>query len=138
MASASRTIIIPASPGPWWCAPLTWPIAQPDAILDYSIDLTAVLADAGGTISQVVVTAAPSGTGELAVVSVTVAGSVITTELGPAPAGRIYMVKVAATTSVSPEAFEWSVMLMTSPWLATYPVTPPPYSGFGPSTTWSA
>jgi hypothetical protein len=136
MASASRTIIIPASPGPWWCAPLTWPIAQPDAILDYSLDLTAVLADAGGTIASVSVCVAPSGSGELALGSVTVAGNVITVYLGPAPPGRIYTVKVAATT-VTPDEFEWSVLLMTSPWFASYPVTPPAYSGFGTSATWS-
>src|SRR5579875_1470860 len=103
--SASRTLAVPATPQ-LVPALLAWPLAYASDDLDYSLDVTAPLAEVGDTLETVAVSAAPSGTGEMAVQSVTVAGSVITVMLAGGQPGRRHVVRVVATT-LGGRVFEW-------------------------------
>lgn len=134
--SPSRTLVVPATPllVP---ASLAWPLAYASDDLDYSLDVTASLAEVGDTLETVAVSAAPSGTGELAVQSVTVAGSIITAMLAGGQPGRRHVVRVVATT-LSGRTFEWRPVLQ----IRATPGDPiaqvvPPSALFGPPATWA-
>jgi len=123
--SANRTITIV----PPWTASLQWPIAQPDDILDYALDVTSALADVGDAIVTATVCAAPYGAGELTINSISFSGGVITVWLAGGVAGRVYFVNLVAFTTAGRE-FSWYVRLPISARLAEIPIPIPPYPGY--------
>jgi hypothetical protein len=125
--SANRTIVLTPS----WQPPLTWPTAEPDDSLDYSLDVTAAIEDATDAITVATAMVAPSGTGEVVASNITVANNVISLYLTGGVAGRTYMVNLTATTAAN-RVFQWYVYLPIDPRLAAVPVPPPPSPGYGP------
>jgi len=133
--STARTIAVPSqgfsAAGALVASPyLVWPTAEPSDTLDYSLDLTAPLADVDDVIATVTLTVAPSGTGELSYSRLSVAGDVITWWGAGGVAGRRYLVSVTAATGYG-RAFAYVVALNIDPTLATYPLPPPPNPGPG-------
>jgi hypothetical protein len=139
--SALRTIVIGAPSSIYGVCPvqpmLQWPMAGPDEVLDYSLDVTAQLADVGDTIAYATISVSPSGTGELAVGALNVLGNVITAWLSGGVAGRNYLVRIEITTNAA-RTFQWMIGLLMDPELAGYPLAVPPSLGFGPLTTWNS
>jgi hypothetical protein len=124
--SALRTLI-----GPPWC----WPMAEPDDVLDYSIDITAALADVADALDTVTLAVSPWGAGELVASQLIVAGGVITGWLGPGLAGRNYIVRIEGLT-VAGRTFEWFVDLLIDPDRVAFPLPLPPNLDFGGTLTW--
>lgn len=114
---------------PGWQTAYVWPTAQPDDDLDYSIDVGAVLSEINDTIESVSVSSAPSGTGELSIVSVAINGDVITSWLSGGVAGRIYCIDIRMTTAAG-RVFIFCVHLPISAILALSPIPLPPNPGY--------
>jgi hypothetical protein len=114
---------------------LVFPAKEPDEILDYQLDATAKIADAADMITAVSVSIAPFGMGEMTTSGIVVNGSFITLWLSGGLPARIYQVRVKVVTSAHRQ-YEWLIVAPISADLATYPITPPTYAGFGPSVTW--
>lgn len=117
--------------------PLAWPMAEPDDVLDYVADATAVLADGDDTIRTASLSVSPSGDGELVVASVSVSGALITTWLAGGPAGRWYTIKLVIET-LRRRTFEFPIDLRIDPRLADWPVDRPPETGFSDPVSWNA
>lgn len=136
--SALRTLVVgvPANYGVVQPS-LRWPMAGPDEVLDYSLDVSALLSDGADTIASATLAVAPSGSGELTAAALSVIGGVITGWLGPGVAGRNYLVRVVALT-LGGRAIERFVGLRVNPELATYPLPAAPNSGFGTPLAWNS
>lgn len=117
--------------------PLRWATVEPDANLDWSLDITAILADVADTIAEVSWAIAPSGTGERQIARVSVSGGVITGQLVGGVAGRDYENEIIVT-GLSGLIWEWNVGQFLDPWDAVFPSPAPPSAGFGVAITWSA
>jgi hypothetical protein len=115
---------------------LRWSAAQPDDDLDYSLDLSALLTDAGDTLSSVSLSTSPWGAGELVASNLTAAGSIITAWLSGGVPGRDYTVKVEAQT-VGGRLLEYLPHLLIGPDLAANPIPAPPNAGFSVALTWN-
>jgi hypothetical protein len=129
--SATRTIVVDQSGTVF----LQWPIAEPNENLDYSIDISAALAASSDGLTQVAVSAAPSGTGELTVQSVNVVLGVITAWLSGGVPGRTYQVRIDALTNQG-RVFEMVVILPIDAQYAIPPIPLPPSSGFSNPVVW--
>ena len=116
---------------------LWWPTAEPDDVLDYSLDWSAILADAGDTIASAAVSVAPSGAGELTASSLAVVGGVMTVWLTGGVPGRAYTVRAEIAT-VNGRTIERLIGLRINAALATWPFPLPPSLGFGTPVTWGA
>jgi hypothetical protein len=111
---------------------LVWPIKQPDAELDYSLDVTADLGT--DTIVAASISQAPSGTTETSIISLVVVGMVITAIISGGKAGRIYTTKIIAQTTAG-LTHEWIVNLpISSATFISY--TSPSSFDFGTPVTW--
>lgn len=119
---------------PGWQQAYVWPVAQPDDDLDYSIDIAAVLEEINDTIASASVASAPSGTGELTIVSVAINGDVITSWLSGGVAGRTYCIDISVTTTGG-RVFVFCVHLPISAILATNPIPLPPNPGYSSPVT---
>ena len=102
-ASAARTIIVGSGVNASLNAAvlgdaLRWPLAGPGANRDYTLDLTAPLADMVDTLATVSVSVAPSGAGELRIVSLSATSTLIGLRLAGGVPGRNYTVVVDAVT----------------------------------------
>jgi hypothetical protein len=117
--------------------PLQWPMAEPADLLDYSLDYTAPLEDDTDSIAFASIAVAPSGTGELAIFDITVAGAVLTAWLSGGVAGRVYRAAVTVETATG-RAIELLAGLTIDPALESLPLAPPPSTGFGVAQTWGA
>lgn len=124
--SANRALSL----DPPWQAALAWPMAQPADVLDYSLDVSAALADIGSTLAGISVSAAPSGAGELTVNSASFSGGVITVWLAGGVPSRSYTVQIVATTADAQE-LTWFVALPIDPAQAVPPIPVPPSPGYG-------
>ncbi len=139
--SAIRTVVPSPTTGGYGAtisAPLLrWPVAQPGDNLDYSLDLTGLLADSMDYVSSAAFSASPSGAGELQVGLVTVVNTVVTAWLSGGVPGRRYVGKFDVSTFAG-RTFEVLTSLLVSPTLGTPPLPAPPSSGFGTAVTWTA
>ncbi len=141
--SVARTIVVGSGAVPSLtygvlAQQLRWPVAEPGASLDYSLDLTAPLADIADTIVSASVAVSPSGAGEMAVLGLTVTGALLTAILAGGVPGRNYKIKVDVTTGGG-DVFEYYVGLLVDQSVATMmPPLAPPNPGFGTAVTWSA
>jgi hypothetical protein len=128
--SALRTIVL--GPGQ-----LTWPMAEPDDVLDYYADPTVELADVGDSLHSVSVSVSPSGAGELTVREVDVTNGLIAVWLESGLAGRFHIIRIVAETE-NDRTFEWLIDLRIDPKTARYPVSTPPVNDFSPPVIWPA
>jgi len=115
--SANRSLALT----PAWYPPLTWPVAEPDDSLTYALDVSAALLDSAEEIFSASVCAAPSGAGELSVNSIFFSNREIFVSLSGGVPGRIYRVKITATT-FSDRIFIWYVNLPIDATLASFPI----------------
>ncbi len=140
MAISSYRTVLAGVPSllPGLCqVPLRWPMAEPDEVLDYSLDIGVLLAEVQDSIASVALSISPSGLGELTASSVSVLGTVITAWLRGGVPGRTYTIRIEATTNaMPPRTFERFVNLTIDPTFQTFPQTAPPSPGYGPPTTW--
>jgi len=74
---------------------MVWPTADPGDLLDYCLDITAWLADAGTTISQVDVTPSPLD-GIIAIPAYSFDAGVITVQIGGGNVGTTYAIGITA------------------------------------------
>ncbi len=72
---------------------MTWPTADPGDLLVYSLDITAWLADAGTSITQVDVTPSPAD-GLIQVPSYSFSGGVISVQIGGGAIGTTYAIGI--------------------------------------------
>src|ERR1700678_61257 len=110
--SISRTIVLPASPVGWQSYDGVFPQANPAESLDYSVDTTAPMQDAGDYLQSISLTVQPSGSGELVASDLTVSGYVITFDLAGGVAGRTppYAIEIVAT-GMSGRRWQWVLEL---------------------------
>jgi hypothetical protein len=142
--SAIRTIVVGGAAAPAWSQynvpaypqVLRWPVAEPDEVLDYSLDVSSLLSDVGDTIASATLAVSPSGAGELVASALSVLGGVITGWLGGGVAGRRYVVRIQAVTNGA-RSFSRLVGLPIDPTLATCPLPAAPDLDFGPVITWN-
>jgi hypothetical protein len=138
--STYRTIVLPST---WltatnqWSQPmLQWPVGQVgDVEVDYSIDTTAAIQDVLGFITSVSVSAAPSGSGEITLNSVTVSGDVITVYTTGGAPGRAYTFQIDVGLSDG-TTFAIPVSLFIASSLGLGVSDAAPSEGFGPEVTW--
>jgi hypothetical protein len=136
--SSARTLLVPAasqgvsplSPSIWW------PMAELNSALDYSLDWSTVFADVDDTVATVQVSIAPSGSGELETVAISVAGSVTTFWMSEGVPGRVYIVYVKLGT-MGGRTITQLVGLRTDPRLAVWPPVAPENPDFGAVVSWS-
>jgi hypothetical protein len=138
--SAYRTLVFGAPPSVYGVfiamPPRRWPMAEPEERLDYSVDVSGLLADVEDTIFSVSVAVSPSGAGELTLQNIAVNGGVITVWTSGGVPGRDYLFRVDGTT-VAGLTFGFPVNLRIDPMLAANPLPAPPSLGFGSAITWS-
>jgi hypothetical protein len=120
MISAFRTLVV--SPDDT-CGVTAWPLAGSTETLDYSLDCTALMADAGESITIAGAGIAPWGAGELSVLAGAITGPVVTFWFTGGIAGRSYLVWCDIQTGTS--NFERMFRLAINPALSLYPPPPP-------------
>src|ERR1700677_3004629 len=135
MLSAYRTTIVSAawltSTTPQRQRPLTWPVHQPDdTTVDYSLDLSAVLADLADVIDSAAISYSPYGEGEITIASATTAGSIVTANLTGGYPGRTYNFNIAVTFAFSEETISFPVILHVSRVTGTTVAVPAPFEGY--------
>lgn len=141
--SIARRLVVPASlaatystiPGP--SGVLQWPIAASGMTLDYSVDVSALLADVSDTLATVKVSASPSGSGELSLIALQAVGGVITVWASNGVAGRAYRVRFICITAAG-RTFEVYAYLKLDFNEAVFPLITPPSSGYGAPIMWTA
>lgn len=126
ITAANRTVVVV----PPWTQIYAWPVGNPDDFLDYSLDLTAALAETTDTILSAMLAVAPSGTGELVASNLTFSGGIVTGWLTGGVAGRIYTVRIDVSTKQD-RIFSFYVRLPLDVRLATFPIIPPLVAGYG-------
>ncbi|HEY8685970.1 MAG TPA: hypothetical protein VIO57_10230 [Chloroflexota bacterium] len=109
----------------------------PDATLDFTIDITAAIDTTVDFIASASLVCAPSGTGEMQISNLQVAGDSVTYTAAGGQPGRWYTLKLLVTMS--------DARVYT--FLGTQPITPvlptdqpsptPPSAGFGSAITWA-
>jgi hypothetical protein len=113
---------------------LQWPTAHLGQELDYFVDASAPLAY--DLLASVSVSVSPSGAGELQVTDVTVTDSTVRVKFSNGVAGRVYQVRVDATTEIGRE-FSWVPVLPFSSEGAIPPFPAPPVADFGAPFVWT-
>lgn len=110
---------------------LAWPIKQPDAVLDYLINLPI---PAGDAVTSAQASVSPSG--ELSITALTLPGplQLVMWLAGGVPA-RVYLIKVEVVTAQH-RTFEWLITLPMDAQLAPWPPTDPLSPGFGSLVVW--
>ena len=93
-AVLSRTLVLPLRPAAGFT--MCWPAADPSDILDYSLDISAWLADAGETVIAFDADVVPAD-GSIIEISSVVNGGVLTVRLGGGTPGITYQVGLTAT-----------------------------------------
>lgn len=135
--SASRTLAVTAQPtsqyagGPY----LQWPYALPGGNLDYSLNVAQPISEVSDVIAIASVSLAPSGTGEMQVVSVSVSGDIVTARLADGYPGRTYTAKILVTGE-SGRVWEFLAAIPVAQDITVSPYLSPPSSGFGPPSVW--
>lgn len=129
--SAFRTIAIGAVPSMYGVAmpPPEWPMADPEDVLDYSVDWSAMMADVNDVVVSASLSISPWGSGELAASNLSLRDTVMTVWLTSGIAGRIYTLRCEAVTRDG-RTFAQLVRLQIDPTLALCPPPPPPNLGF--------
>jgi len=110
---------------PPWQPRYVWPVSEPDDSLDYSLDISAVLADAEDTVDYATASVAPSGAGELMAERITYANGVVAVWLANGAVGRLYSVNVKVYC-VSGREFSFFIDLPISYNTLVIPPGPPP------------
>ncbi|WP_158933229.1 hypothetical protein [Acidisphaera sp. S103] len=102
-----------------YSTPPEWPIAQPDDLLNYSLDLTAPLASITDTIGSVSVSVSPQN--ELPASNVSFSGGVVSVWPGNGGiAGRTYQVKIDVIGADTGMEISKTIALPISSISATY------------------
>jgi hypothetical protein len=112
-----------------------WPEAQLGSALDYSWDTFRDLAPIRDAIASVAVSIQPSGSGELAVTSVSVDRFLIMLNLSGGVAGRLYFIQITVST-LAGRTFVYVIGLQISPLLAVPPIEPPASPFMGAAFNW--
>ena len=115
---------------------LQWPVARISDFLDYQLDVTAPVVQNGDEISSILLSIAPSGSGELTATDLYSEGGLITANLSQGLSGRLYRVRIDVNTLLGRD-FSWVVNLPIDAEHAIYSVNPPIDPGFGPSSQWA-
>ena len=137
--SRDRTLVIRARPQ-GRVSSLEWPLGEPGELLDYSVDMSRLLWDAGDdTVTMAQLMIAPSGAGECQIDSLAVASGIVTAMLTGGPAGRVYLAQMNIVT-LGGRTFEFLIRrpidLKQVHWSG--PPPDPPSMAFGTPVTWAA
>jgi hypothetical protein len=108
-----------------------------DDTLDYALPLNVVLQSGDGAVQAVSISAAPSGLGELRLLTPTVDVNAIWVTLSGGQPGRIYVLKYLLTLG-SGEVHEVLANITIARVLVTDQPAAPPATDFGGMVTWSA
>ena len=118
--SAARVIIldafvpVPRGTAPIIPPPLSWPVKDPDDVLDYQFDIApALIGNDGDVISTLDVTISPSNTGDLVLNSATADGTKAILWLSAGQAGTTYTVNIHIATEAG-RAIARSILLPVS------------------------
>jgi hypothetical protein len=130
----SRLITVPAQASPLAATVAWWPKKRPTEVLDYELEISAPLIDAGDDISNLSISIAPSGSGELQPVSVALNGTRVVAWLSGGVPGRSYTVKLDASTTGG-RTFEWLVGIEVSS-ATGQTAAASPSTDYGPSLFW--
>ena len=115
---------------------LQWPVAEVSDFLDYKLDVTAPVIQNGDEISSILLSIAPSGSGELSASYLRSDGGVIKANLSQGLPGRLYRVRIDVNTLLGRD-FSWVVNLPIDANYGVYSVNPPTDPGFGPASQWA-
>jgi hypothetical protein len=135
--SAARTIVLPVTRPIFAIYDGVWPVARPDDNLDYSIDATAPLVDAGDVLTSLSLAIAPSGAGELTCSAVTVTDSIITAQLAGGLTRQPGYDILVIGDGASGRVWQWMFRLTVGQVDAAWPGEPPSY-GYGTPVTWTS
>lgn len=115
---------------------LQWPIGAANEELDYYLDTTAAIYRNNDEISNLGVSIAPSGEGELSITDVSMDNGIVRMDFTGGVPGRFYRVRVNVNTLLG-RNYSWVVNLPISKeyFAGTFPVAPDP--GFGNVATWA-
>lgn len=115
---------------------LQWPVARVADFLDYKLDVTAPVVQNGDEISSILLSIAPSGSGELTATDLYSEGGLIKANLSEGLPGRLYRIRIDVNTLLGRD-FSWVVNLPIEADYAVYSVNPPPDPGFGQASQWA-
>ena len=113
---------------------LRWPSKEPGTTRTYSLDLSQDLP--GVPLKQVSAQLSPSGTGEMAINSISVDASMVNLVFAGGVAGRSHLVKIDVTPQGLP-VVEYVAFIYIDRAMASWPIPNPPASGFGAAVTWN-
>jgi hypothetical protein len=138
--SPIRTIVIRRQQASYGVSPaspvLFWPVAEPEDDLDYGLDIGAWLNDIQDAVSEVSVSAAPSGAGELVLSGLQLSGSLIGLMMAGGVAGRPYYTVRFEVATTGGRSKTWRIGLQIDSTAGPSPPPAPPSFGFGPAITW--
>lgn len=129
MPVLARTVVIPADGDVF----LQWQTAEPSDALDYVLDATAAIP--GDLIETLSVSIFPSGAGEMAVSAVSAVLNVATVNTYGGVAGRLYSIRVDATTQLG-RFYSWVVYLPVMDPRSNIAPPPAPVADFSAATVW--
>lgn len=116
---------------------LQWPIAEANESLDYSVDLTTLYAETGDSNEFIYASVAPSGTGELSIVSLDATSTTLDIYLSGGVPGRVYKIRLDIVTGQGRE-YSLIVILPIDNSCVPFAAPLPPSPDFGPITMWPA
>ena len=131
--SANRTIYVTNANDVY----LQWPIAESGEDLDYSVDLAPLYDKTGDSNEIIYASIAPSGAGELSIVSLNASDSELEIYLSGGVPGRTYKVRLDIVTAQGRE-YSLIVLLPIEKSCTPFIQPLPPSPDFGPVTVWPA
>lgn len=116
---------------------LAIPAKFPDAMLDFTFDITDAIDTTVDFLASASLVCAPSGAGEMQISNLTVAGDGLTYTAAGGQPGRWYTLKLAVTMTDG-RLFTFVGLQPVTPVLPTdQPIPVPPSAGFGTPITWA-
>lgn len=115
---------------------LQWPLAAPNQRLDYYLDAFLAVNNDGDEISSLRISSAPSGSGELSIVSVDMNDGIIKIVTEGGVPGRVYKIKFQVNTLLGRD-YCWFANLPIQPNYFAGPFQIAPDPGFGEVDTWA-
>lgn len=125
----ARAVVIPSDGDAF----LQWQTAEPSEVLDYVLDATAAIP--GDLIAALSVSIFPSGSGEMTASAVSAVLNVATIRLSGGVAGRLYSIRVDATTQLG-RLYSWVVYLPVMDPRSNIAPSPAPVANFGDAIVW--